>query len=67
MDTSSCTTRGVTTLTIEKMPEGGFLVSDGYGRNGWEDGNRRFPFRFASTTIDESLKHIKATLDPKVK
>lgn len=55
----------LTSLTIQKMPEGGFLVFDGWGLRGYEDGNRRFPFRYASTSIDESLKHIKATLDPK--
>lgn len=47
-------------LVITKMPDGGYLVTDGL-RN---DGFGRID-RFASTSIDESLKYIKSQFEPR--
>ena len=47
-------------LQIEKLPDGGYVVVDGYRR---DSGDYRGP-RFASTSIDDALKYIKEKLQP---
>lgn len=47
-------------LAIRKMPDGGYLVSPHYNN----PGSYNAP-AFASTTIEEALKYIKAQLEPK--
>lgn len=50
-----------TRLEIHKMHDGGFLVID--GMEAW--GGQPRQMRFACTTIDEALRYIKKTLEPK--
>ena len=50
----------VPSLDILKLPDGGYMVGDGYRGDGSFRG-----MRFASTSIDEALKYIKATLEQK--
>lgn len=50
------------TLVIGKAPEGGYIVSDGFGDVGF----RPPPFMFAATTIDETLKFVRSKFEPKV-
>lgn len=51
-----------TELEIRKMPDGGYIVGDGYrGDNSWRQLN------FASSSIDEALKYIKGKLEGETK
>ena len=49
-------------LEIHKMPDGGYLVGDGYRMSG-----EYRTMLFASSSIDEALKYIKSKLEPKAK
>jgi len=51
----------ISNLEIQKLPDGGYMIGDGFSRSG--DYRQ---MRFASTSIDEALKYIKARLEPKV-
>lgn len=50
-------------MRIEKLKDGGYLVSDTHQ----DFGQNFLPFLFASTTIEESLKYIKNKLEPRAK
>jgi hypothetical protein len=47
---------------ICKMPDGGYVVSDGWASR---DYGSMCVHHFASTSIEEALKYIKAKLEPK--
>jgi hypothetical protein len=46
-------------LSIRRLQDGGFLVTQVYRGNGYMD-----PALFACTTIDEALKYVKRNLTP---
>lgn len=47
-------------LEIRKMPDGGYVIGDGYDFEG-----RYRNMHFASTSVDEALKYIKGKLEPR--
>jgi hypothetical protein len=54
-------TEPMTGLTVRKMPEGGYVVTD--GRDFFDNG-RLTNFHFASTTIGESLEFVRSKICP---
>lgn len=46
------------TLTIQRLPQGGYLVQDSYRRDDFSQQH------FACTTIDEALKFIRDKITP---
>lgn len=49
-------------MTLMRMPEGGYLVTDAYRLD--DDRGRFHSFHFASTTIDEALKFMCDKIKP---
>lgn len=48
-----------TELTLKRLPSGGYVVRDAYGRDGAFSEER-----FACTTIDEALKFMRDAINP---